>query len=224
MICYSHKKDHPVSRWEGGGTVRKGEQTRREIVERAASLFNQKGYEGTSMSDLMEATGLQKGGIYRHFSGKEELAGEAFDFSWERAMRGRQEGVEDVENRADRLKKMISNFVERRTGLIPGGCPLMNTAVEADDGNAVLRERAKKALRSWMSRLSKTVAEGMERKEIGANVNPEKLAQWIIGSLEGALLLSRLQKDEEPLRNARAYLDEYVEQKVRWKKKDAGRA
>jgi TetR/AcrR family transcriptional regulator, transcriptional repressor for nem operon len=206
-----------------GETVRKGEQTRREIVERAAPLFNQKGYEGTSMSDLMEVTGLQKGGIYRHFSGKEELAGEVFDFSWERAMRGRQEGVEDVENRADRLKKMILNFVERRTGLIPGGCPLMNTAVEADDGNAVLRERAKKALRSWMSRLSKTAVEGIERKEIDANVDPEKLAQWIIGSLEGALLLSRLQKDEEPLRNAKVYLDEYLEQKVRLKKKSTGR-
>ena len=63
----------------------KGEQTRREIVQKAAPLFNQKGYEGTSLSDLMKATGLQKGGIYRHFSSKEELATEAFDYSWERA-------------------------------------------------------------------------------------------------------------------------------------------
>jgi TetR/AcrR family transcriptional repressor of nem operon len=52
----------------------KGEQTRREIVEKAAPLFNQKGFEGTSLADLMQATGLKKGGIYRHFSGKRELA------------------------------------------------------------------------------------------------------------------------------------------------------
>ena len=50
----------------------KGQQTRQAIVEKAAPLFNKKGFEGTSLSDLMQATGLQKGGIYRHFSGKEE--------------------------------------------------------------------------------------------------------------------------------------------------------
>ena len=55
----------------------KGQQTRRGIVEKAAPLFNQKGYEGTSLSDLMDATGLQKGGIYRHFDSKEELAAAA---------------------------------------------------------------------------------------------------------------------------------------------------
>jgi TetR/AcrR family transcriptional repressor of nem operon len=54
--------------------VTKGQQTRREIVEKAAPLFNKKGFEGTSLSDLMHATGLQKGGIYHHFSSKEELA------------------------------------------------------------------------------------------------------------------------------------------------------
>ena len=62
--------------------VTKGQQTRREIVEKAAPLFNKKGYECTSLSDLMHATGLKEGGIYRHFSSKEELATAAFDYSW----------------------------------------------------------------------------------------------------------------------------------------------
>ena len=53
----------------------KGEQTRRKIVAAAAPIFNQHGYEGSSLADLMEATGLKKGGIYRHFSSKEELGG-----------------------------------------------------------------------------------------------------------------------------------------------------
>jgi TetR/AcrR family transcriptional repressor of nem operon len=57
--------------------MREGEQTRQEIIRRAAPLFNQKGYEGTALSDLMQATGLEKGGIYRHFDSKQELAGEA---------------------------------------------------------------------------------------------------------------------------------------------------
>jgi TetR/AcrR family transcriptional repressor of nem operon len=195
----------------------KGEQTRRDIVEKAAPLFNQKGFEGTSLADLMQATGLQKGGIYRHFSGKRELAAEAFDYAWERAVRGRLDGVADVPDGVDRLKKTIANFVERRAGLVPGGCPLMNTAVEADDGNPVLRARARRALQGWTERLSRITAEGIQKHQIDRSVAPRKLSQLIISSLEGALLISRLQNDEEPLRAMRQHLDEYLEQSVRAK-------
>jgi TetR/AcrR family transcriptional repressor of nem operon len=197
--------------------VTKGEQTRREIVQKAAPLFNQKGYEGTSLSDLMRATGLKKGGIYRHFSSKEELAGEAFDYSWEMALGKRQDGVKEIPNSVDRLKKMIGNFVEVRTGLVPGGCPLMNTAVEADDGNARLRARARKAFQSWLKRLSSITSEGIQKRQIDSRVDPRKLSRLIIGSLEGALLISRLQDDDAPLRDVRRHLDDYLEQIVRAK-------
>src|SRR5262249_55753872 len=61
--------------------LRKGEATRRLILERAAPVFNQRGYAGASMSELVEATGIEKGGIYNHFGSKEELAVEAFDYA-----------------------------------------------------------------------------------------------------------------------------------------------
>jgi TetR/AcrR family transcriptional repressor of nem operon len=193
----------------------KGELTRREIVKKAAPIFNRKGYEGTSLSDLMQATGLQKGGIYRHFTSKQQLAGEAFDYTWEKAATGRLAGVNDVPNSVQRLKKMIDNFVEKREGLVPGGCPLMNTAVESDDGNAHLRARAQKALESWTARLVKIAAEGIARREINARIKPLDLAQLIIGSLEGALLLSRLQNSNAPLRNIQLHLHHHLDNSVR---------
>jgi TetR/AcrR family transcriptional repressor of nem operon len=163
----------------------------------------------------MHATGLQKGGIYRHFLSKEELAARAFDYSWGQAVRGRLEGVAQIANCVDRLKKTIDNFVELRVGLVPGGCPLMNTAIEADNGNAVLRSRAKKALQTWTARLMKITAEGIEKRQIHAKVDARKLAQLIIGSLEGALLIGRLEKNDKALRDVREHLDEYLEQSVR---------
>jgi len=199
--------------------VNKGQQTRRAIVAEAAPLFNQKGFAGTSLADLMRATGLQKGGIYRHFSGKEELAAEAFDYSWGKAVDERLAGVAEIPNCVERLKKTIENFVELRVGLVPGGCPLMNTAVEADDGNARLRARAKKALQNWTARLTKITAEGIAKNQIGRNVDARDLAQLIIGSLEGALLIARLQKSNAPLRNVRRHLDDYLEQSVRAKER-----
>jgi len=193
----------------------KGEDTRREIVEKAAPLFNQKGFEGTSMSDLMRATGLEKGGIYRHFSSKEELASEAFDYAWQKAVERRLEGVDEAADAVERLKKMIDNFVDIRTGLVPGGCPLMNTAVEADDGNPVLRARARGALSGWMARLTRAAADGIANGEIDSRVDPKALGQLIISTLEGALLISRLENDRAPLDQVRHHLRGYLESNVR---------
>jgi TetR/AcrR family transcriptional repressor of nem operon len=197
----------------------KGEDTRREIVEKAAPLFNQKGFEGTSMSDLMRVTGLQKGGIYRHFSSKEELAGEAFDYAWKKAVERRLEGVDEAADAVERLSKMIDNFVDIRTGLVAGGCPLMNTAVEADDGNPVLRARARGALSGWMARLTKAAEDGIARREIRRQVDAKALGQLIISTLEGALLISRLENDRAPLDQVRRHLRAYLETNVRIGKK-----
>jgi TetR/AcrR family transcriptional repressor of nem operon len=202
----------------GGGGMTKGEETRREIVEKAAPLFNQKGFEGTSLSDLMRVTGLQKGGIYRHFSSKEELAIEAFDYAWQKAVERRLEGVDDAKDAVERLAKMIDNFVDIRTGLVPGGCPLMNTTVDSDDGNPVLRARARGALSGWMARLTKAAAYGIARGEIDSRVDPKALGQLIISTLEGALLISRLENDRAPLDQVRRHLRKYLERDVRRRK------
>src|SRR5262245_26241389 len=75
---YSEETEWSLSyRW----TVTKGQQTRQHIIQQAATLFNQRGYSGSSISDVMQYTGLQKGGIYRHFQSKEQLALAAFDYA-----------------------------------------------------------------------------------------------------------------------------------------------
>lgn len=60
----------------------KGTQTRAMILARVAPLFNKQGYFGASLSDIMQQTGLEKGGIYNHFKSKEQLALEAFDYAY----------------------------------------------------------------------------------------------------------------------------------------------
>src|SRR3984957_19339565 len=64
-------------------SVTKGERTRQKIVETAAVLFNQRGFTGCSMGDIVAASGLEKGTLYGHFSTKEELAVLAFDYAWQ---------------------------------------------------------------------------------------------------------------------------------------------
>src|SRR5260370_25164096 len=147
----------------------KGEQTRRKIVAAAAAIFNQHGYEGSSLNALMEANGLKKGGIYRHFASKEELAAEAFDYTWEAAWNTRLLHVDERANGVDKLKQLIANIVEHRSP-VAGGWPILNTAIDAADGNPGLRARGAKAPRSCVKRFAVILEEapGQGRTRAGA--------------------------------------------------------
>ena len=191
----------------------KGQQTRERIIAAAAPLFNQRGYEGCCLKDIMAATGLEKGGIYRHFESKEELAAEAFDYAWNFASSKRRIHLEAIPNHADKIKQHIANFVTR-TGL-PGGCPLLNTAVDADNGNRVLRERVRKALTNWQSMLRTILEDGIRSGNIRSNIDPVAAANRIIGSLEGAMLISRIERNDLALRQTLESLDEFVESNLR---------
>jgi TetR/AcrR family transcriptional repressor of nem operon len=195
--------------------MRKGEQTRREIIRKAAPIFNQKGYDGAALSDLMRATGLEKGGIYRHFDSKQELAGEAFDHAWKLAMDARFEGTEQIPNTVDRLKQIVRNFRDRHTGVVPGGCPLLNTAIDSDDGNPQLRAKARLALGSWLDRLEGIVEEGKQRREVRSDVDSARVAMLIVSILEGSFMIRRLQRREDPLDLACSHLEDYLETRVR---------
>ena len=195
--------------------MRKGEQTRLEIIRKAAPIFNQQGYDGAALSDLMKATGLEKGGIYRHFESKQELAGEAFDHAWKLAMDARFEGTEKIPNTVDRLKQIVRNFCAQRTSVVPGGCPLLNTAVDCDDGNPQLRAKARQALISWLHRLEAIVEEGKRRGEVRPAVDSAELAMLIVSTLEGSVMIRRLQKKDSPLDLACRHLEEHLETKVR---------
>jgi TetR/AcrR family transcriptional regulator, transcriptional repressor for nem operon len=202
--------------------MRKGEQTRQEIIRKAAPLFNQRGYDGTALSDLMQATGLEKGGIYRHFDSKQELAEEAFEHASKLAIDTRFEGTDQVPNAVDRLLRFLENSRQRRTGPVPGGCPLLNTAIDSDDGNPQLRAKARRAFDSWLGRVQSIVEEGQRKAEIRADVDAAELATLFVATLEGSLMLSRLQRKEEPLNLACRHLEEYIEAQVRARKQKTG--
>jgi TetR/AcrR family transcriptional regulator, transcriptional repressor for nem operon len=191
----------------------KGEKTRRKIVEAAAPIFNKRGYEGGSLNDLMQATGLKKGGIYRHFSSKEELAAEAFDYTWEAAWNARWLHLDEKTNGIGKLKQLIANFVDRRSP-VAGGCPILNTAVDSDDGNPVLRVRVAKALRFWLACLQTIMEEAKERGEAKSGVDPKAIATLIVASLEGALMISRIQRNDDALRRVEKHLSWYLDSEV----------
>src|SRR5271154_3480190 len=150
----------------------RGNATRRRIVEQSAPVFNRHGYSGTSMSALMAATGLKKGGLYRHFESKEDLAAAAFDYAWETVSEPRRRGIENCTTAIEKLLLLVKNFVEQPPRTLPGGCPVLNTAIDSDDGNEVLRGKARAALNQWRAAIADIVREGQRNGELGDEIDP----------------------------------------------------
>lgn len=190
---------------------RKGEQTKALIVQKASQLFNQQGYMSSSISDIMDATGLKKGGIYNHFENKEELVLSAFSFSIEtmrllfsKALAGTQGCIESLLAIAAVFEKLTENE------LLPGGCPIMNAAIEADDADPLLRQQASFAMDSLLEMVRYVVLKGIENGEVKEDVDSEFVATVFISTLEGALMLSKLYGNSEHMKRAVHHLKSFL--------------
>ncbi|HEX2095336.1 MAG TPA: TetR/AcrR family transcriptional regulator [Longimicrobiaceae bacterium] len=196
--------------------MRNGEQTRENILRQAAELFNRQGFAGASLSDIMSATGLQKGGIYRHFESKEALALEAFDYAVRRMGERLAEALAGRAHAVDRLRAVIAVYGEiPENPPVPGGCPVMNAAIENDHGNPALRERACRAMDGLRGLIRRNVRDGITRGEVRPGTDPEEVATVLVSTLEGAVMLSQLYGDPEHVGRATRHLEWYLEESVR---------
>lgn len=194
----------------------KGDITRNVIIERAAPIFNRKGYSGTSLADIMEATGLQKGGIYNHFSGKDDIALEAFEYSFA-ILRGRyrralREAGMDYQKQLLALMIVFEHNVEDPP--IAGGCPILNTAVDSDDTHPLLRRRARQALDEWRDTMRRIIAKGQQKGVFHTNVDGDEVATTVISLLEGATMMSQLYRDALYIRRAMTHVRQYLDREV----------
>jgi TetR/AcrR family transcriptional repressor of nem operon len=176
----------------------KGESTKKRIIEQAAPVFNRMGYGSTSLSELMAATGLEKGGIYRHFESKEALACEVFDYTASVIEEERFGGEARAAPGLPRLEHFITDFGSVRSS-IGGGCAIFNAAVEHDDGNPALKKRARVAFGRFVGRIAQYIDEAKEEGHLKPSVKSESLAKFVLCSLEGALIAQRLTGDKSML-------------------------
>ncbi len=189
----------------------KGQRTRRRIVERSAPVFNTRGYSGASMSDLVRETGMRKGGIYNHFGGKEELALEAFDYAvgimggrFGDALRGKEGAVE----RLLAVVGVLGGLADDPP--VAGGCPVLNTAVEADDAHPALKDRARGAMTGWLRLIGRITRDGVRSGELRSDTQPREVASVVAATLEGAVMLTKLCDDPAHMRRAVDHLERYL--------------
>jgi len=173
--------------------MNKAENTKQFIVEKTAPIFNTKGYAGTSLSDMTDATGLTKGSIYGNFANKDEVALAAFDFNLSKI----QQILREEMSKETSARKKLLVYAKVYDGSFlhsfpKGGCPILNTAIEADDTHPALKKKAAEAILSWKNKIVKLIDEGIKSKEFKQSVNAEQIALTVISMIEGITMISNL--------------------------------
>jgi TetR/AcrR family transcriptional repressor of lmrAB and yxaGH operons len=191
----------PRERSEEG--MKKGEETKRKLVAATAVLLQRKGFHATGLSDIVAESGAPRGSIYFYFpDGKESLACAALDESGER---WREAILAVVASEPDPAKSILAVCTFLAASLDSSdyeeGCPLATVALEAAASSEAVRATVSRHYRLW----TEVIAERL----LGAGIPHEaasRLSTFVLSTIEGALLLSKVHRSKQPLLDAGAML------------------
>lgn len=171
----------------------KADLTRQLIIEKTATIFNKKGFAGTSLSDITNATGLTKGSIYGNFENKEEVALAVFKHNAGELWKKKENWISDHNDAKSKLTALIDFYRKNWKELFEnGGCPVMNAATDADDVMPLMKERVKKTVENWVNNVAKILEEGIEQNTFKPTINTVEYSRLFIMMIEGGILLSKI--------------------------------
>ena len=168
-----------------------GRETRREIIEKSLQIFSVKGYYNTSVSDIMAATGLTKGGLYAHFDSKEDLWNAAYERAVE-IWRGIVfKDVRNVSDPLDRIGKTIENDLRDYCcgEVFEGGCFFFNSLVELSGQSAAMSGRIMEGFTHFSDLLASWLEEAKSEGKLRPGVRIQEVADFIVTSINGAAAL-----------------------------------
>ena len=171
----------------------KSDKTKQFIIEKSAPVFNSKGYAATTMADILEVTGLTKGGVYGNFASKDEIAVEAFEYALNKvreALRFRIKQESTATGKLNAILRFYYNY--SATPVVAGGCPILNTAVDTDDTVPFLKERALKGLQEMLASLKYIIEQGVISGEFISTLNAGHEAELIFATIEGGIMIAKL--------------------------------
>lgn len=190
----------------------KAERTRQMIIEKAAPIFNQKGIAGTSMSDIMEATSLAKGGLYGNFDSKEALCLEVFTYLSGLTHDAVTKKIGEASTAKDKLYALLDFYDSRLLSGHIGGCPILNFGTEADDTNPLMKQKVNEAINRFKGRFIKVITDGKQSGELSEIFDADLYALKAFTMIEGAVLISKVQNNPQHLHTIISLLKKEISQ------------
>ena len=195
----------------------KAERTRQYIIETVAPVFSKKGYVGTSMQDITDATGLTKGSIYPNFKNKENLALEAFNYSLHKIMRPLNAKVNAQTDAVSKLKAMTDfyrhYYQTHMEGM--GGCAILNVSIDTHHQNPVLFARVQDVIRKLKAGVANMIEGGKNEGSLKADVDTESYASKIYGMIQGSIFLSMTLNEDHYLTDMMDHIDRMIDTEMK---------
>ncbi len=194
--------------------AKKGEETRRRIIEKSLQLFSVKGYYNTAVNDILKATGLTKGGLYGHFPSKEAIWYAVYDEAVRIWKEIAFKGIRTSTNPIDRIEAFVANDLYRYLGgeVFAGGCFFLNMLVELSGQSAEMSRHILRGFVQLSRLLQRWLEEAAARGVIREGLDHRQTANFIVISLNGAAALYISSRDRTILETTAAQLRHYIGQ------------
>ncbi len=193
--------------------MNKGTQTRQNIIKKALQLFSVKGYYNTSINDILEATGLTKGGLYGHFKSKEDIWYAVYDEAvliWKGLV---FKNMREYKDPIERIEKLIENDMREYLGgdVFEGGCFFLNMMVELSGQSASMSRQILKGYVRFSRLMRDWLKEAGQKGVLKPGLNYKDIASFIVISLNGASAIYTASRDAAIWKQTTVQLKHYLE-------------
>ncbi|HEX3828308.1 MAG TPA: TetR/AcrR family transcriptional regulator [Sporichthyaceae bacterium] len=179
--------------------TRKGAATRDRIVATAAELMFEHGVGGTTLEVVREAASVSSSQVYHYFADKHALIRAVIAYQSETIVGGQEPmfaRLDTVEGFRAWRDFLVAH--QRRLGC-RGGCPIGSLGSELAEIDPVARADVAAALLRWESAIRSGLRAMAAGGRLAEHADPDKLATTALAALQGALLLTQMQRDTTPL-------------------------
>ena len=175
------------------------EYDRDEVLEKAMRVFWSKGYECTSMQDLVAAMGINRGSLYAEFGDKERLHLAALERFYDNEIAPQFAILDRPDSLAANLRELFTSVAEsERSGL---GCMMSHAAVELCPDEAEVGSVVGAGLRRAEATMHRALIRARDAGELSADRDLRALARYLVSSVNGLRVMSRAIDDPKTMRD-----------------------
>jgi len=176
------------------------QNTRERVISRATQLIRRKGFRATSIGEIIVASGIKKGGLYHHFQDKDQLGMEILqraEVELYAFLDNALAGDSPIEGLFHFLDAVLIKHKKTR---FVGGCIFGNTALEMADDAKPFADAIARVFAEWIHKIEIVIRRAQKLGQVRGDLSPRALAQHVVMTIEGGIMLSRLGKTERPLK------------------------
>ena len=190
----------------------KGVQTRRNIIEKSLQLFSVKGYFNTSINDILDATGLTKGGLYGHFRSKEDIWYAVYELAvgiWREIV---FKDMREIPNPLLRIERAVEHHLRDYLGadVFDGGCFFVNMLVEISGQSETMGRQILGGFVKFSRLLARWLEASDQEGLLREGLDFREIANFIVITLNGAATLYTASRDPDIWRQTITQLRFYI--------------